>query len=179
MKAASNPTRAAEPSHPAFAQRRRRQALPAQTSNPHEDAVIALALRIIESRMRSAGPLFDAPGCVKDYLRMQLGHLEHEVFAALFLDARHRLIEFRVLFRGTLTQTRVYAREVAKEALALGAASLVLAHNHPSGTAEPSPADEDLTVALKIALKLVDVCVLDHMIVAGEHVVSFDERGLL
>ena len=108
-----------------------------------------------------------------------LAALEHEVFVGLFLDSQHRLIADRELFRGTLAQTSVYPREVVKSALALNAAAVIFAHNHPSGVAEPSRADELLTQSLKAALQLVDVRTLDHFVVAGAHVVSFAERGLL
>ena len=103
----------------------------------------------------------------------------YEVFAVIFLDTQQRLIAFEELFRGTLAQTSVYPREVVKRALALNAAAVVLAHNHPSGVAEPSRADEALTQALRSALALVDVRVLDHFVVAAGTVVSFAERGLL
>ena len=105
--------------------------------------------------------------------------LPHEVFVALFLDAQNRVIGIEELFRGTLTQTSVYPREVVKRALHHNAAALIFAHNHPSGVAEPSRADEALTQALKQALALIDVRVLDHFIVAGSGVLSFAERGLL
>ena len=105
--------------------------------------------------------------------------LPHEVFVAMFLDAQNRVIETEELFRGTLTQTSVYPREVVKRALHYNAGAVILAHNHPSGVAEPSHADETLTQALKQALALVDIRVLDHFIVAGSSVLSFAERGLL
>ena len=116
---------------------------------------------------------------MKDYLGLQIAHREHEVFAVLFLDAQNRLLRFEELFRGTLTQTSVYPREVVKRALTCHAAAVVLAHNHPSGAAEPSRADEFLTQTLKRALQLVDVRVLDHIVVGRGEVVSFAERGLL
>ena len=141
-------------------------------------AVLELARRSFTQQLRSR-PVFDSPQRVKDHLRLQLGHLHHEVFAVLYLDAQNRLIEFKELFRGTLTQTSVYPREVVKQALALHAAAVVLAHNHPSGMAEPSRADEFLTQTLRSALQLVDVRVLDHMVVGHGEVVSFAERGLL
>ena len=112
-------------------------------------------------------------------LRLRIGWLPHEVFAALFLDAQNRLIDDEELFRGTLTQTSVYPREVVKHALKHNAAALILAHNHPSGVAEPSRADELLTASLKQSLALVDVRVLDHLIVAGNATVSLAERGLV
>lgn len=141
-------------------------------------AVLELARRSL-GRQVAERPLFDAPAQVKDFLRLHLGGLTHEVFAVLFLDAQHRLIRYEEMFRGTLTQTSVYPREVVKRALALHAAALVFAHNHPSGAAEPSRADEFLTQTLKNALSLVDVRVLDHLVVGQESVVSFAERGLL
>ena len=116
---------------------------------------------------------------VRDFLQVKLGALQHEVFAVLMLDAQHRVIEYVELFRGSVSQTSVYPREVVKESLARNAAALILVHNHPSGLAEPSRADEFLTQTLKTALSLVDVRVLDHMVVAGTDLVSFAERGLL
>ena len=143
-----------------------------------EDRIIALALKILEKRIH-AGPVFDSPRMVKDYVTLQLSGREHEVFAIMFLSHTHHLISFDVMFRGTLSQTSVYPREVVKTALMHNASAVVLAHNHPSGSAEPSRADEYLTNTLKSALQLVDVRVLDHMIVGGATVVSFAERGLL
>lgn len=120
-----------------------------------------------------------SPGSVRDYLRMVLAGREHEVFVVIFLDAQNRAIAVEELFRGTLTQTSVYPREVVKRCLAHNAASVIFAHNHPSGVAEPSQADELLTTALRQALALVDVRVLDHFVVAGTGASSFAERGLL
>jgi DNA repair protein RadC len=141
-------------------------------------AVLELARRALAAELVQR-PVFESPQAVRDYLRLQLGDLSHEVFAVMFLDAQHRLIAYEPMFRGTLTQTSVYPREVLKRALALNAAGVVLAHNHPSGVAEPSRADEHLTQSLKTALAMVDVRVLDHMVVARTQVVSFAERGLL
>jgi DNA repair protein RadC len=141
-------------------------------------AVLELARRSMAGELRQQ-TLFDTPTRVKDFLRLKLAQREHEVFAVLFLDARHQLIEMEELFRGTLTQTSVYPREVVKRALARNAAAVVFAHNHPSGAAEPSRADEFLTQTLKSALALVDVRVLDHLVVGRNDVVSFAERGLL
>ena len=141
-------------------------------------AVIEMARRALAQRL-TAGPVFDSPQGVKDYVQLQFGSLPHEVFAALFLDSQHRLIKLETLFTGTLAQTSVYPREVVKRALARNAAAVILAHNHPSGVAEPSRADEFLTQTLKSALALVDVKVLDHLVVAHGQVVSFAERGLL
>jgi DNA repair protein RadC len=141
-------------------------------------AVLELARRAVLQQLMQR-PVFETPAKVKDYAQLQLGALAHEVFAVLFLDAQHHLLHFEVMFRGTLTQTSVYPREIVKRALELNAAALILAHNHPSGVAEPSRADEHLTQALKIALALVDVLVLDHLVVGRGVVVSFAERGLL
>jgi DNA repair protein RadC len=141
-------------------------------------AVIELARRSLHQRLAER-PAFEAPEGVREYLRLHLSTRDHEVFAVLFLDAQHRLLQFDEMFRGTLTQTSVYPREVVRRALALNAAAVILAHNHPSGVAEPSRADEFLTQSLKSALQLVDVRVLDHMVVARTQVVSFAERGLL
>lgn len=141
-------------------------------------AVIEIARRALAQRLATA-PVFDAPAAVKDYLRLQLGGLAHEVFAVMFLDSRHRLLKLDEMFRGTLSQTSVYPREVVRRAMALNAAAVILAHNHPSGLAEPSRADEFLTQALKNALALVDVRVLDHLVIGGCETVSFAERGLL
>jgi DNA repair protein RadC len=120
-----------------------------------------------------------SPAVVKDFLMSRFHGFEHEVFAVLLLDAQHAVLDYVELFRGTLTQTSVYPREVVKLALQRNAAALILAHNHPSGTAEPSRADEFLTQTLKQALALVDVRVLDHMVVGRGVVASFAERGLL
>jgi DNA repair protein RadC len=141
-------------------------------------AVLELARRSLREDVRRDTAL-SSPGAVRDYLRLTLGRREHEVFVALFLDAQNRLLVAEELFRGTLTQTSVYPREVVKRALALNAAAVIFAHNHPSGVAEPSRSDEMLTTSLRHALALVDVRVLDHLIVAGPAMVSFAERGLL
>ena len=144
-----------------------------------DDAIIAQALAILDSRMRKAGEAMTSPAAVRDYLRMKLTGLEHEVFCILFMDSQNRVIEFVEMFRGTLNQASVYPREVVKRALAHNAAAVILAHNHPSGVSEPSRADEMLTGQLKSALTLVDVRVLDHFIVGGSEVMSFAERGLI
>ena len=128
-------------------------------------ASFELARRALAEEM-AARDSFSSPGKVRDWLRLKLATRRNEVFMALWLDAQNRLIGRRA-FRGTLTQTSVYPREVVKAALANNAAAVILAHNHPSGVAEPSPADEMLTRNLKAALALVDVKVLDHFIVAG------------
>ena len=141
-------------------------------------AVMEMARRALAQQMQAA-PVFDAPGRVKDYLALQLAGRAQEVFAVLFLDSQHRLITMEKLFHGTLDQTGVYPREIARRVLELNAAAVVLAHNHPSGVAEPSRADEFVTQAVKNALQLVDVRVLDHLVVGRGQVTSFAERGLL
>ena len=141
-------------------------------------AAIELARRSIEEKLQSVAAL-NSPGAVRDYLRLALGGKLREVFVCIWLDAQHRVIKFDEPFRGTLTQTSVYPREIVKAALAANAAAVIFAHNHPSGAAQPSQADELLTRSLKEALALVDVKVLDHFIVAGSHALSFAERGLL
>ncbi|MBI3523500.1 MAG: DNA repair protein RadC [Betaproteobacteria bacterium] len=142
-------------------------------------AALEMARRALKEELTTRD-LFAAPTAVRDWLRLNLAHLPHEAFVALWLDAQNRLIAHDELFRGTLTQTSVYPREVVKSALARNAAAVILAHNHPSGVAEPSRADEALTASLKQALALVDVKVLDHFIVAGNGPpLSFAERGLL
>ena len=120
-----------------------------------------------------------SPASVRDYLRMTLAGRDYEVFMVLFLDAQNRIIASEEMFRGTLTQTSVYPREVVKRSLAHNAGAVIFAHNHPSGVGEPSRADELLTQSLKQALALVDVKVLDHFVIAGSGVMSFAERGLL
>ena len=142
------------------------------------EAAIELARRVAAEELAQTAAL-TSPGAVRDYLRLALGSRPHEVFVCLWLDAQHRVIAFDEPFRGTLTQTSVYPREVVKAALAANAAAVIFAHNHPSGVAQPSQADELLTRNLRDALALVDVKVLDHFIVAGHQAISFAERGLL
>jgi len=142
-------------------------------------AAIELARRALAEELKQGDPL-SAPRQVRDFLRLKLGALPHEVFMVMLLDAQNRLCHHEELFRGTLTQTSVYPREVVKLALKHNAAAVIFAHNHPSGITEPSRADEALTTTLKHALALVDVKVLDHFIVAGTNPpLSFAERGLL
>ena len=141
-------------------------------------AVIELARRSL-TRELAQRPVLADPAQVKAFLKLQLGRHEHEVFAVLFLDAHHHLLKLEEMFRGTLTQTSVYPREVVRRALLLNAGALIFAHNHPSGLAEPSRADEYLTQTLRTALQLVDVRVLDHLVVGRGQVVSMAERGLL
>jgi len=141
-------------------------------------AALELARRSLREELAS-GSALTSPGAVRDYLKLALGGRPHEVFVCLWLDAQHRVTRCEELFRGTLTQTSVYPREVVKAALSVNAAAVIFAHNHPSGAAQPSQADELLTRNLKDALALVDVRVLDHFIVAGSQALSFAERGLL
>ncbi len=141
-------------------------------------AVMEMARRALAQQLQD-GPVFDHPAKVKEYLALQLGGRDQEVFAVLFLDAQHRLQKLEPMFHGSLTQTSVYPREVVRRAISLNAGAVVLAHNHPSGVAEPSRADEYLTQTLKAALQLIDVRVLDHVIVGQGQVVSMAERGLL
>lgn len=144
-----------------------------------EDATIRRALRILESRLRQPGERLNSPAAVRDYLALRLGDREHEIFVVAFLDSQNRVIAAEELFRGTLTQTSVYPREIVKRALALNAAGVILAHNHPSGVAEPSLADHLLTAQLKTTLDMVDVRVIDHFVVAGSRALSFAECGYL
>lgn len=144
-----------------------------------EARTLARAARILERHTLQGRDAMTSPQAVRDYLRTRLACLPHEEFGVLWLDSQNRMIECRELFRGTLAQTSVYPREVVKAALACNAAAGIMYHNHPSGVAEPSRADELLTTALKQALALVDIRTLDHFIVAGASVVSFAERGLL
>jgi len=141
-------------------------------------AALELARRALKEEISTRSAL-TSPKAVRDYLRLSLAGREQEVFVVLMLDAQHRVIASEELFRGTLTQTSVYPREVVKCALKHNAAAAIFAHNHPSGVAEPSHADEILTRSLKSALALVDIQVLDHFIVAGSRTMSFAERGLL
>ncbi|MFN7087399.1 MAG: RadC family protein [Burkholderiales bacterium] len=141
-------------------------------------AVAEMARRALREKIGN-GKALDSPRAVRDYLRLKLQGRPHEVFVGVFLDAQNRVLAVEELFRGTLTQTSVYPREVVKRALHHNAAALIFAHNHPSGINEPSRADEMLTIALKQALALVDVKVLDHFVVGCDSAMSFAERGLL
>ena len=161
------------------ARRMRRATLDAIAQYPTEDALINAALSVLREKLTRPGALLSSPAAVRDYLRLNLANLEHEVFWCVYLDAQHRVIASREMFRGTLTQTSVYPREVVKAALQANAAAVIFAHNHPSGVAAPSQADEALTRKLQQALALVDVSALDHFVVAGDQTLSFAERGLL
>lgn len=144
-----------------------------------ENSIIAEALNILESRTLRCSAEFSQPDHIKDFLRLRLGALEHEIFACLFLDNRHRMISFKELFRGTVDGASVHPREVVKESLFANAAAVVFVHNHPSGRAEPSEADRRITQKLIDALKLVDIRTLDHFVIGGTEIVSFAERGLM
>jgi len=152
---------------------------PSTARSPAAHQTIQAALRILEEELSPYGPALSSPSAARDYLRLKIGRLEHEVFVAIWLDSRNRVIDIEQMFRGTITQTAVYPREVVKSALSRNAASVMFAHNHPGGTTEPSRSDEALTQDLKKALKLVDVEVLDHFIVGAREALSFTERGLL
>jgi DNA repair protein RadC len=141
-------------------------------------AAIELARRALQEKLKQ-GSALTSPTAVRDYLRLKLAARKEEAFICIWVDAQHKAIDFDVAFTGTLTQTSVYPREIVRKALRLNAAAVIFAHNHPSGVAEPSRADELLTRDLASALALVQVKVLDHFVVAGSHTVSFAERGLL
>jgi len=146
-------------------------------SNPIISAAKELITRALEEEISTDPIHFGDPKAVKNYLRLSLGGRQQEVFMVLFLDSQNRLIASEELFHGTLTQTSVYPREVVKRALINNAATVMLAHNHPSGLAEPSQADRLLTTALKQALALVDIRVLDHLVIGEQEALSFAERG--
>ena len=141
-------------------------------------AVLEIAKRY-QFNKAERGAFLESPDAVKSLVALEMRNLEHEIFACLFLDNRHRLISYEALFRGTIDSASVYPREVVKAALACNAAAVVFAHNHPSGVAEPSRADIDITTRLSKALNLIDVRVLDHIIVGGNYQVSLAERGEL
>jgi len=145
-----------------------------------DDTIIDIALKILEKKItyNTEAPSLNSPEVSKHYVKLQLATYEHEVFACLFLDNRHRMIAFDKLFTGTIDGASVYPREVVKACLNHNAAAVIFAHNHPSGHAEPSLADKTITKRLKDALALIDVRVLDHLVV-GEEVISFAERGLI
>jgi len=149
---------------------------------PAKAALLSAAVELVRrslTEQAAAGDALTSPQAVRDYLRLTLRARPYEVFVGIFLDSQNRMLACEEMFRGTLAQTSVYPREVVKAALARNAAAVIFAHNHPSGVAEPSRADELLTQALKQALALVDIRTLDHFVVAGSELVSFAERGLL
>ena len=143
------------------------------------DHLIRQALKLLSERLTSPGQVISSPRDLKDYCTLKLASRDHGVFTVIFLTSQHAVLSVVEMFRGTLSQTSVYPREVVKAALERNAAAVILVHNHPSGVPEPSRADEHLTQTLKQALALVDVRVLDHIIVGGMNTVSFAERGLL
>lgn len=142
------------------------------------DAAINAALEILRKQMRQPGAALNSPATVLAYLKLNLTSLQHEAFWCIWLDAQHRVIAAHEASRGTLSQTSVYPREIAKQGLAVNAAAVIFAHNHPSGVAQPSQADELLTRTLRDALGLFDIKVLDHFII-GDTSMSFAERGLI
>jgi DNA repair protein RadC len=149
------------------------------TRRQREDATIRRALSILSNRMRAPGELMTSPATARNYVRLYVGELEHEVFLVLFLDPQHRLIAREEMFRGTLTQTSIHPREVVKATLHYNAAAVLLAHNHPSGHIEPSEADKLLTRTLSQTLALIDVRVLDHIIATASASYSMAEHGLI
>lgn len=149
------------------------------TTVAHEDRIIAQALLILNNRLRERDTYLSSPNAVRDYLRLQLATLEYEVFGCLFIDAQNRLIANDCMFRGTVTQTSVYPREVVREAMRHNAVAVIVYHNHPSGVAAASRADEAITRNLKDTLALVDVKLIDHFIVAGTEFNSLAEKGVI
>lgn len=148
------------------------------TEQVSDDAIVVEALRIVSRRLLR-GPALLNPQLTRDFLTLKLDAFQHEVFCCLYLDNRHQVIAFEELFRGTIDGANVHPREVVKRVLAHNASAVIFAHNHPSGVAEPSHADQLITSRLKEALGLIDVRVLDHLVVGGIDVTSFAERGLL
>lgn len=143
------------------------------------EAIVSRALEILEAQMSEKGEALTSADSAKKYLRLQLANREREYFAVLFLDNRHRMIDYQELFSGTIDGASVYPREVAKAALLKNAAAVILAHNHPSGVPEPSGADRRLTERLRDALGLLDIRILDHVIVGDGEPLSMAERGLV
>jgi DNA repair protein RadC len=136
-------------------------------------------LRVVDAQISRVADVFHNPSAIKSYLCLRIGGLPHEIFGVMFLNSQNGMIAFDEMFRGSVSQTSVYPREVVKRALQLNAAAVVLVHNHPSGAVQPSRADEHLTQTLKAALALVDVRVLDHIIVGGDRSLSMAEQGLM
>lgn len=144
-----------------------------------EDRIIQQAIALLEQRMFNAGPILNRPNTIRDYLRLKLVALPNEVFAVIFLDNRSRVIAYEPMFQGTVDQTIIFPRVVARRALELNASGVILAHQHPSGVVTPSPADRFITKKLKAALATVDIRVLDHLIIGDGLPYSFTEAGLL
>jgi len=151
---------------------------PAQLSQQEQESLIALALVLLQDRHRP-GDLLESPAQTRSFLRLRLANHTAEAFGCVFLDSAHRVLEVKELFHGTIDGAAVYPRVVVQQALALNAAAILFYHNHPSGVAEPSKADERITERLQSALALIDVRVLDHIVVSAVDAVSFAERGLL
>jgi DNA repair protein RadC len=145
----------------------------------HEQKILGEAAAILKRALRRPGAALTSPDLVAEYLKFNIATRPHEVFVVLFLDNQHCLIDARELFRGTIDAASVYPREVVKEALALNASAVILAHNHPSGIAEPSQADHNITQKITAALSLVEIRTLDHMIIGGTSHMSFAQRGLI
>jgi DNA repair protein RadC len=148
-------------------------------ASQHEDWIISQAITLLEQRIFKPGPMLNSPAAVRDYLHLKLVGEPNEVFAVVFLDTQHKVLAYEPMFKGTVDKTSVYPRVVVQRALALNAAALILAHQHPSGVAEPSIADRAITEQLKAALAMVDVRVVDHFIVGKGKPYSFAESGLL
>ena len=151
---------------------------PSELNDDEKQSVVMLAMKVLSIKHR-AGRAMSSPAETRNFLRLRLAEYRNEVFGSLFLDNRHRIIAVRELFQGTIDGASVYPRVVVQQAMEVNAAAMVFFHNHPSGVAEPSHADEAITRRLKEALALVDVRVLDHFVVSGGESVSFAERGLL
>ncbi len=144
-----------------------------------ENKIIEQALSILESRTINSGDYLNNPQDVKNYLTLKLAEAEQELFVAVFMDVKNQVLEYNEMFKGTLAGSAVHPREVVKQALKVNAGAVIFAHNHPSGVAEPSHADKQITQELKNILAVIDVRVLDHFIIGGTNIVSFSERGLL
>ncbi|AHG20658.1 DNA repair protein RadC [Chania multitudinisentens RB-25] len=145
----------------------------------HEQHIITQAIGLLERELQVRTVVLTKPDAVRSYLRLQLERQDRELFMVMYLDSQHRLIACETPFTGTLASVNVYPREIVKQALAYNAAAVILAHNHPSGLAEPSQADRYVTDRLNAALALIDVCVLDHIVLGHGEAVSFAERGWL
>ena len=152
---------------------------PGSSLTVSDDEIIQKALVILDSRLKTSEFTTTCPDDTKKYLRLKLQEQEREVFVCLYFDNRHQLIEYEELFYGTIDGASVYPREVVKRALQVNAAALIIAHNHPSGIAEPSQADINITHRIKHALQTVDIRLLDHLIVGGSSVTSLAETGEL
>lgn len=151
---------------------------PSDLNEAEKQSAVTLAMKVLAIKHRAGRPL-SHPAATRNYLRLRLADYQNEVFGAVFLNNRHRIITVRELFQGTIDGASIHPRVVVQQALSVNAAALVFFHNHPSGVAEPSHADEAITRRLKDALALVDVRVLDHFVVSAGESVSFAERGLL